>query len=199
MSVAWTPHRFSGGSLALDTANTVVLRGDPALSFDRFDDAAEIARFAAAASHFRRAELNGRRLIAADPEAIKPVVVGIREATDRLFRDFAADGCLRPAPMAGFLRACADGFERDDPAATVGATSGPAVGFVAALADSALALLSAEVRQRLRICPNCRWLFLDRSRNGSRVWCDMAVCGNRAKARRHYNRRRGAAEEACHG
>ena len=199
MSVAWTPHRFSGGSLALDTANTVVLRGDPALSFDRFDDAAEIARFAAAASHFRRAELNGRRLIAADPEAIKPVVVGIREATDRLFRDFAADGCLRPAPMAGFLRACADGFERDDPAATVGATSGPAVGFVAALADSALALLSAEVRQRLRICPNCRWLFLDRSRNGSRVWCDMTVCGNRAKARRHYNRRRRAAEEACHG
>jgi predicted RNA-binding Zn ribbon-like protein len=199
MSVAWTPHRFSGGSLALDTANTVVLRGDPALSFDRFDDAAEIARFAAAASHFRRAELNGRRLIAADPEAIKPVVVGIREATDRLFRDFAADGRLRPAPMAGFLRACADGFERDDPAAIAEAAPGPAVGFVAALAGSALALLSAEVRQRLRICPNCRWLFLDRSRNGSRVWCDMAVCGNRAKARRHYNRRRGAAEEACHG
>jgi len=199
MSVAWTPHRFSGGNLALDTANTVVLRGDSALSFDRFDDAAEIGRFAAAASHFRRAELSGRRLIAADPAAIKPVVVAIREATDRLFRGWVEDRRLRPAAMAGFLRACADGFEHEDPASSDAASDCQAVRFVPALAGSALALLSAEVRRRLRICPNCRWLFLDRSRNGSRVWCDMTVCGNRAKARRHYNRRRGAAEEAFHG
>jgi predicted RNA-binding Zn ribbon-like protein len=36
----------------------------------------------------------------------------------------------------------------------------------------------------------CGWLFLDTSRNGSRRWCDMSVCGNRAKARRHYARSR---------
>ena len=44
--------------------------------------------------------------------------------------------------------------------------------------------------ERLKICPNCQWLFLDRSRNRSRAWCDMAVCGNRAKASRHYRRNR---------
>ena len=60
MAVAWTRHRFSGGTLALDTANTVVLRGDPLRSFDRFDDPAEIARFAEAASRFRGDELAGR-------------------------------------------------------------------------------------------------------------------------------------------
>ena len=35
---------------------------------------------------------------------------------------------------------------------------------------------------------DCRWLWIDRTRNHSRRWCDMAVCGNRAKARRHYER-----------
>jgi predicted RNA-binding Zn ribbon-like protein len=37
----------------------------------------------------------------------------------------------------------------------------------------------------------CGWLFLDRSRNRSRRWCDMRVCGNNAKARRYYHRHRG--------
>jgi predicted RNA-binding Zn ribbon-like protein len=39
--------------------------------------------------------------------------------------------------------------------------------------------------QRLKACRSetCRWAFLDGSRNHSRQWCDMAVCGNREKAR----------------
>ncbi|WP_035306884.1 CGNR zinc finger domain-containing protein [Actinokineospora inagensis] len=38
---------------------------------------------------------------------------------------------------------------------------------------------------RLKICPadDCRWAFFDRSRNRSRTWCSMRVCGNREKAR----------------
>ena len=59
-----------------------------------------------------------------------------------------------------------------------------------ATARSALLLLSRPEPERLKICPNCQWLFLDRSRNRSRAWCDMAVCGNRAKASRHYRRNR---------
>ena len=65
----------------------------------------------------------------------------------------------------------------------------------AAVAWSALTLLSGAETRRLRICGNCGWLFVDRSRNGSRVWCDMAVCGNRRKAQRHYHRSREAREK----
>lgn len=38
---------------------------------------------------------------------------------------------------------------------------------------------------RIKICPaaNCLWAFYDRSRNKSRTWCSMRVCGNREKAR----------------
>jgi predicted RNA-binding Zn ribbon-like protein len=34
----------------------------------------------------------------------------------------------------------------------------------------------------------CGWLFLDRSKNHSRQWCDINDCGNRAKQKRHYER-----------
>ncbi|WP_328606005.1 CGNR zinc finger domain-containing protein [Amycolatopsis sp. NBC_00345] len=38
---------------------------------------------------------------------------------------------------------------------------------------------------RLKICPadDCLWAFYDESRNRSRTWCSMRVCGNREKAR----------------
>lgn len=45
-------------------------------------------------------------------------------------------------------------------------------------------------RERLRRCgnPRCRWLFVDRSRRGSRIWCEAAVCGNRMRVGRHRMR-----------
>jgi predicted RNA-binding Zn ribbon-like protein len=55
---------------------------------------------------------------------------------------------------------------------------------------SAADLLVSDERHRVRLCanPECLWLFLDASRNATRLWCDMTACGNRAKARRHYLR-----------
>jgi predicted RNA-binding Zn ribbon-like protein len=40
----------------------------------------------------------------------------------------------------------------------------------------------------LKECGVCGWLFYDTSRNHSRRWCTMRICGNRAKAHRHYQR-----------
>jgi len=50
----------------------------------------------------------------------------------------------------------------------------------------------SEERARVKECDSdtCDWLFLDRSRNRSRRWCDMSDCGNRAKARRYQARHR---------
>jgi predicted RNA-binding Zn ribbon-like protein len=46
--------------------------------------------------------------------------------------------------------------------------------------------------QRLKSCPghDCGWAFYDHSRNQTGRWCSMSVCGGRAKARAHYQRRR---------
>ncbi|MGA3058695.1 MAG: CGNR zinc finger domain-containing protein [Candidatus Limnocylindrales bacterium] len=47
-----------------------------------------------------------------------------------------------------------------------------------------------EIRGRLRHCanPSCGWLFIDESKNHSRVWCEMATCGSRAKMTRYRRR-----------
>ncbi len=54
-------------------------------------------------------------------------------------------------------------------------------------------LLSAPL-ERLKTCagPHCGWLFLDETRNGKRRWCEMEVCGSRAKMRRYRSRHAGA-------
>jgi predicted RNA-binding Zn ribbon-like protein len=45
---------------------------------------------------------------------------------------------------------------------------------------------------RLKVChaDTCRWAFLDTSKNRSRTWCSMRVCGNRTKTRAYRARRR---------
>ena len=58
---------------------------------------------------------------------------------------------------------------------------------------SAADLLTSErERARVRECgaDDCQWLFLDTSKNRTRQWCSMQSCGNREKARRHYQRLR---------
>jgi predicted RNA-binding Zn ribbon-like protein len=56
------------------------------------------------------------------------------------------------------------------------------------LSKSAEALLTSEDFAHVHACQRdaCRWLFLDSSKNHSRRWCDMKVCGNRAKAQRFH-------------
>ena len=54
-------------------------------------------------------------------------------------------------------------------------------------------LLVTEARGKIRVCggPRCGWVFVDRSRNGLRRWCQTDVCGAQAKARRYYARKKG--------
>jgi len=61
------------------------------------------------------------------------------------------------------------------------------------LAERARQLMLSDAMERVRACgaDTCRWLFLDTSKNHTRRWCNMKVCGNRMKARR-FQARRGA-------
>jgi len=54
------------------------------------------------------------------------------------------------------------------------------------LSLSAAELMTSDEIDWVRACGNaeCRWLFLDTSKNHTRRWCDMKICGNRIKARR---------------
>ena len=62
------------------------------------------------------------------------------------------------------------------------------------IALAAVRLFTEGDFHRIRECGGhaCGWLFYDRSKNNRRRWCEMEVCGNRAKQRRLAARRREA-------
>lgn len=58
------------------------------------------------------------------------------------------------------------------------------------IVKNAFDVLTGEDMSRIKECPNCGWLFLDRTKNGKRRWCNMQVCGSRDKSHRYYLKNR---------
>src|SRR5438093_1265585 len=61
---------------------------------------------------------------------------------------------------------------------------------LAPVIKSTVDLLTSPAIDRVRTCAadTCEWLFLDTTKNRTRRWCDMKVCGNREKVRRFRSR-----------
>lgn len=130
--------------------------------------------------------------------------IRLRESIYRIFAAQAAGRRARPSDLAilnetvrealGNLRLVAEleGFASRWPA-----DSDVDSRILWAVARSAAELLTSANLGAVRVCAGagCGWLFLDLSRNRSRRWCAMSDCGNREKARRHYQRLRQARVE----
>ncbi len=187
MEINWTLHRFSGGALAFDLVNTVVWRNDPDKQSDRFENLQNIAGFAAAASLYCQKETGLSELHAPLSSTETKNFIALREAINGYFRPFVETGFGADSALAGLFAAAASVTE---PTSDAGTTNG--IGKFAAL--SAMRLLDGRSISRTKSCPNCDWLFLDKSKNQSRIWCDMAVCGNRAKAKIYYSKNRSGQE-----
>jgi predicted RNA-binding Zn ribbon-like protein len=88
----------------------------------------------------------------------------------------------RPAPQ---LRVTPEGTRRATPEQTLATALGT-------LAVDAIDLLTSDDEENVRVCAldTCGLRFVDRSPAHNRQWCSMSRCGNRAKARQHYARRR---------
>lgn len=65
---------------------------------------------------------------------------------------------------------------------------------MAAIAASFAGLLASGGASRLRLCdnPDCRWVYVDETRNRSKRYCDDKMCGNLMKVRRFRARRKAA-------
>ena len=182
---------LAGGNLALDLVNT---RDGHSPARDYLEAPADVVAWARHAAGLE---------IEAD-EAVLDRVLALRETVDAIFRAIACRGAAReggaaraggappPAALAdllaaqaahpGRLVAAGDRFEltwdRD---------------IVGPLAAAAVDLLRSDQLDRLQVCEACPWLFLDLSRNRSRRWCSMNVCGGTLKMRRYRARKRATA------
>jgi len=53
---------------------------------------------------------------------------------------------------------------------------------------SAYELLTTGLKEHIKECPNCGWLYLDKSKSNSRIWCNMKTCGNTMKIKKYYEK-----------
>lgn len=100
-----------------------------------------------------------------------------------------------PAAIDGFNRALDRGALRASATADGRPVLAPSVegvrGALAMIASRALLAMVKGSWQRLKACanPDCKWSFYDGSPNRAGTWCEMSVCGSRAKMRAYRRRR----------
>jgi predicted RNA-binding Zn ribbon-like protein len=189
---------LSGGALCLDFVNTL---GDrPRCRNETLQRPADLLRWGAAAGLLEPAGTEPDRR--GQASAAFRRAIDLRESLYRIFSARVAfreaDGAdldllnrhLRPALTQLELRSEGECFRLD-----WSGSPEPFERVLGSVARSAAELLTSPELERLRECASdrCSWLFLDRSRSRRRRWCDMKTCGNRAKARRHYRRRKARA------
>ncbi len=194
-----------GGRLCLDFANTV--SGKRVV-----DERDHLDSYQALVSWGRQvgtvSEAHARRLLAearrrpADAEATFGAAIALREAIYRTFLAFALGSSPRQPDLdaisswlgralshrrlhRGGAACCELGWE--EPPDALDAMLWPVVTSAAEL------LVSSSDLERVRVCGlyeanECGWLFVDDTKSHTRRWCSMKDCGNRAKARRHYQR-----------
>jgi predicted RNA-binding Zn ribbon-like protein len=181
--------RLVGGHVALDLVNTVAPRAPGGVEY--LGTPAELLAWA------RRIDLIADDEAATVNAKVLQDTVDIREATYAVLTA-ALRGEQSPADLrrlsAHWSAAAARSNLDGGPPIRVSVGTSAALRIPDRLAYAAVDLLQTVDLDRVRVCPleegGCGWLFLDRSRNGSRRWCAMADCGTQVKSRRLTERRR---------
>jgi predicted RNA-binding Zn ribbon-like protein len=191
-----------GGSLCLDYANTVSSRTEgPRREY--LSSYAELVAW----SHHVGILTSEEAGVLRDSAACRPNLaeatlnraVAVRESLYRVFSAIAQGQEPDKPDLATLNRVLREGLSRMEVAPV-----GPGFAWTWAVDEeeldrmlwpivrSAADLLTSGDLGRVRQCARdgCDWLFLDLSKNQSRRWCSMDMCGSRVKSRRYYRRRK---------
>jgi predicted RNA-binding Zn ribbon-like protein len=182
-----------GGRISLNFMNTVNERrgfraGNYVIDADLFEQPGAVVAWARA---------NGLQVFRCPERQLHQTAVELREVLFRAFRAhiLTGFGSNELKRFNDFVHALpARTVERHGDGLRLGwhDQGDPAVRTLAPIIWEAAELLTSPLPDRIKFCAaaECSWIFLDVSKNGLRRWCDMADCGNRAKARRFYRQNR---------
>jgi predicted RNA-binding Zn ribbon-like protein len=191
------------GDISLDFINTLDNRPDPARRQELLNSYQDLADWAVQAGAISACQRSALLRMAEDrtreARAVLRNAVHLRECLCRLVMDLLDEHRPKEADLRTFsrylgealsclqLRSIPEGYRLEWSDEQLRLQS-----ILWSVASSASGLLTSGDAQLIRRCDSetCRWLFLDRSKNHTRRWCDMKVCGNRAKARNFYRHRK---------
>jgi predicted RNA-binding Zn ribbon-like protein len=192
-----------GGHVVLDLVNTVT--GRTSRPTDWLEDYDRVLEWAALTDAFDPDTLQTLdRLCIRDAKAAARALQRLRELREAVYEVVAAAICAETAATHAL-----SSLERHWKSAVSAARLTFSDGRTALRLDtessgldyprhlialSAFDLMRTLPLDRTRECasPRCTTIFVDSSRGGQRRWCDMGTCGNQAKSRRHYERKRHA-------
>jgi predicted RNA-binding Zn ribbon-like protein len=195
---------LSGGQLALDLANTVSRRDDLGRRRDHLESYADVLSFLRQSRVLSPQQANQLRDSALHhPGEARRSFANIVRLREAIYQVFAAAAQGQPVADGDLQLISHFAVEALRHRALTPRDGGFGWEWIAEqrngldralwpMAQAAADLMTSEELKIVRFCEasDCQWLFLDHSRNRSRRWCDMTTCGNRAKARRHYQRTR---------
>jgi predicted RNA-binding Zn ribbon-like protein len=194
------PFEFTGGNPCLDFANTVDDRASDDAQ-ERLTDYERLLQWGTEAGVLTgKTPERLRRLASASPgEALTALhdAIRLRETIHEIFSMLAQRRAIPGTALASLNASVARAAghtrlvhanrrftsEWVDPGGHLDSMLWP-------VSQAAAELLTGGEIEYVRQCASesCSWLFLDRSKNHRRRWCDMKICGNRDKARRYYKR-----------
>ena len=191
-----------GKELALDFANTASGRGT-ATHRDHLVRPEHVIAWACHANVLTAADgERARRALARHRRSAAKLLAGALALRDLIYAIAAAVAAKR-APEERFVQQltrihgqCVSGARLIPMAGTFvwawNPMETPAEAILGPITLSALTLLTQADLSRIKQCAgdSCGWLFFDTTKNKSRRWCEMEVCGNRAKQRRFHSRHR---------
>ncbi len=191
-----------GGDLAFDFANTSSGRGWPNRQ-EHLRSAQTVVDWAEHAKMLGPADAEWlRAAVSADRSLARRVLRRALALRENIYAIAVEVTAGRPAPLAGV-----EALARTHAACLACAKLSPFEGryvwswtptenaaeaVLGPIALSALTILTQGDLSRIKQCQGekCGWLFFDTTKNKSRRWCEMEICGNRAKQRRHSARAR---------
>jgi predicted RNA-binding Zn ribbon-like protein len=196
-----------GGRLAIDFVNTVSGKRLVA-PIERLNDYGDIVSWAEQVGIAGAARTKALRRAAHEhPQEAEAAFARAKELREALFRIFSAVAAQkRPnsADLERFNRELGEAFahlriaENADGFAWSFSDEEAMTSVLWPVVRSAADVLLKDDPARVHMCEaldGCGWLFYDETRSGTRRWCSMKDCGNRAKARRHYAKSKEASQE----
>lgn len=190
--------QFVAGSVALDFVNTLDFRYDPKRRIELLPDFDSFLKFTNQAGIITNQQVQELRTNTSAVERVRAIgrIIEFREALYFLLLSVVQRKRPSSAHLLTYNRilpsVCVSHslrWQKQEFILSPGKHTNSPCAPLQPIMESANQLLTSADRRYIGECSDkwCRWLFLDRSKNHSRRWCSMEICGNRSKARTFYS------------
>jgi predicted RNA-binding Zn ribbon-like protein len=188
---------IDGGCLCFDFINTVHSRREEP-GFDYLNSYEDFLVWSKKLGILPEKEtVHLRKLSKQDPEMAMKILANIiqtREAMYTIFSEIHSPGRINERAMKRFnaqINRAFNHLELETKSGNMLLTWSTAANMEAPLwriMKSSYDIWTEEDPARIKSCPNCGFIFLDKTKNNGRYWCNMKTCGSKDKALRYYYR-----------